>query len=138
MILEEAKEIYKTLESYPLQDEAFKVIGACMDVHSELGKGFLEVVYKDALEYEFSKKGIAFEREKKFDIQYKQIKLPHSYYADFVVYNNIILEVKAQEGVVEEHYRQVINYLAVSKLQLGLLVNFGEASLKFKRVVLNK
>jgi len=138
MILEEAKEIYKTLESYPLQEEAFQVIGACMDVHSELGKGFLEIVYKDALEYEFRKRGIAFEREKKFDIQYKEITLAHSYYADFVVCNNIILEVKAQEGVIEEHYKQVINYLAVSKLQLGLLVNFGEASLKFKRVVLTK
>ncbi len=138
MILEEAKEIYKTLDSYPLQDEAFQIIGTCMEVHRELGKGFLEIVYKDALEYEFNKKGITFEREKKFDIQYKEIKLAHSFYADFVVYNNIILEVKAQEGIIDESYKQVINYLAVSKLQLGLLVNFGEASLKFKRIVLTK
>lgn len=138
MILEEAKEIYKTLDSYPLQDEAFQIIGTCMEVHRELGKGFLEIVYKDALEYEFNKKGITFEREKKFDIQYKEIKLAHSFYADFVVYNNIILEVKAQEGIIDESYKQVINYLAVSQLQLGLLVNFGEASLKFKRIVLTK
>lgn len=115
-----------------------KVIGICFDVHNELGRGFSESVYKDALEYEFRKREVCFEREKKYKIQYKEIILPHYYYADFVVGGEIILEIKAQQGVIEDHYKQVLNYLAVSKCQLGLLVNFGESSLKFKRLMLSK
>ena len=75
---------------------------------------------------------------KKFEIAYKDIILPHYYIADFVAFGKIIIEVKAQENVAENHYKQVINYLAVSKLKLGLIINFGEESLKFKRVALTK
>jgi GxxExxY protein len=109
-----------------------------MEVHRNLGKGFLEVVYKDALQYELRKVNIGFEREKKFEIAYKDIILPHYYIADFVAFGKIIIEVKAQENVAENHYKQVINYLSVSKLKLGLIINFGEESLKFKRVALTK
>ena len=123
-------------KKYPLQDESYEIIGICMEVHRILGKGFLEIVYKDALEYEFEARGIPYEREKKYEIQYKEIILPHKYYADFVVLDNIILEVKAQKGVIDEHYRWVINYLAASKCQLGLIVNFGEDSLFTKRMIL--
>ena len=86
--------------------------------------------------YEFRKRQIPFEREVKYDIQYKDVILPHYYFADFVVYGNILLEIKAQVGVIEDHYKQVINYLAVSKLKSGMLINFGENALKFKRVIL--
>ncbi|SHI76384.1 GxxExxY protein [Tangfeifania diversioriginum] len=123
-------------KKYPLQKESYEIIGICMEVHRILGKGFLEIVYKDALEYEFTKKGIPYEREKKYEIEYKDIILPHHFYADFVVYNKIILEVKAQQGIVENHYKWVINYLAASKCKLGLIVNFGEDSLITKRVIL--
>jgi len=136
LILQEAQEIYKSEESHPSQKETYEIIGICMEVHRILGKGFLEVVYKDAMVYEFQKRGIPFEREVKYDIQYKDVVLPHYYFADFVVYGNILLEIKAQEGVVEEHYKQVINYLAASKLKLGMIINFGENSLRFKRVIL--
>jgi GxxExxY protein len=112
-------------KKYPYQSESFKVIGACMEVHKVLGKGLLEVVYKDALEVEFNKQNMAFEREKKFEVQYKNILLKHSFYADFVVFDKIILEVKAQSGLVEEHYKQTLNYLAISKMKLALLINFG-------------
>lgn len=115
-----------------------KIIGACFDVHNELGRGFSEVVYKDAVEYEFKKRAINFDRERKYEIQYKDIVLPHYYFADFVVADQIILEVKAQQGVIDDHFKQVLNYPAVSKCRLGLLVNFGESSLKFKRLVLSK
>ena len=138
LILEEPQEIYKTINNYPLQDETYKIIGICMEVHKQLGKGFLEIVYKDAIQYELTKENISFSREKKFEIEYKDIVLPHFYVADFVAFDSIILEVKAQEGFAEEHYKQVINYLAASKLKLGLIVNFGEDSLKFKRVILTK
>ena len=122
-------------KKYPLQKESYEIIGICMEVHRILGKGFLEIVYKDALEYEFNVRGIPYEREKMYEIQYKEIILRHKYYADFVVFNNIILEVKAQKGIVDEHYKWVINYLASSKCELGLIVNFGEDSLKTKRVI---
>jgi GxxExxY protein len=81
-------------------------------------------------------KGIPFEREKEYSVEYKGVILPHKFYADFVVFGKIILEVKAQKGIADEHYAQVINYLAVSGCKLGLLVNFGESSLAVKRVVL--
>ena len=123
-------------KKYPLQKESFEIIGICMEVHRILGKGFLEIVYMDALEYEFNVRGIPYEREKKYEVQYKEIILPHKFYADFVVFNNIILEVKAQKGIVDEHYKWVVNYLAISKCQLGLIANFGEDSLVTKRIIL--
>ncbi len=122
--------------NYPFKDESYEIIGICMEVHRILGKGFLEIVYKDALEYEFKSKNIFYEREKKYEIDYKGIILSHCFYADFVINNNIILEVKSQKDIVEEHYKWVINYLAISKCKIGLIVNFGENSLKTKRVIL--
>ena len=116
--------------------ESFQIIGLCMEVHRELGKGHDEVVYKDALEYEFAQNQISFSREKEYCIQYKTIILRHKYYADFVVLDQIVLEAKAAECLTDSHVKQVLNYLAASKLRLGLLVNFGEDSLVYKRVVL--
>ena len=107
-----------------------------MEVHRVLGKGFSEIVYKDALEYELNKKSISFEREKEFLIQYKEKILPHKFYADFVVQNEIILEVKCSSTIIEKYYAQVINYLIISKLQVGLILNFSEYSLEYKRVIL--
>lgn len=118
------------------KNESYKIIGACMEVHKILGKGHSEIVYKDALQYEFFKNQIPFEREKKFEIQYKDIILPHFYFSDFVVFNNIILEVKAIEMLTNSHIKQTLNYLAASKYKLGVLVNFGEDSLTYKRVIL--
>jgi len=72
------------------KEEAYKIIGKCFEVHNSLGPGFLEIVYKDALEYEFKKAGIPFEREKKYEVHYKDLILSHKFYADFVVYENNI------------------------------------------------
>ena len=121
---------------YPLQKEGYQIIGICMEVHRILGKGLLEIVYKDAIEYEFKTKEIPYEREKKYEVEYKGIFLPHYFFADFVVFDKIILEIKAQKGIVDEHISWVINYLAISKCPLGLIVNFGENSLITKRVIL--
>ena len=123
-------------KEYPYQNESYQIIGICMEVHRILGKGLLEIVYKDAIEYEFYKKGISYEREKKYEVNYKGIILPHYFFADFVVYDKIILEVKAQKGIVDEHYSWVINYLAISKCFLGLIINFGGSSLVTKRIIL--
>ncbi|MFA6277788.1 MAG: GxxExxY protein [Pedobacter sp.] len=129
--------IYNT-EEYPYQEETYDLIGIAMEIHRVLGKGFLEVVYKDALEYELIERGIRYEREKEYSINYKGVTLPHKFYADFVIDSKIILEIKSKLGVIEEHYAQVLNYLAISKLQVGLIINFHERSLQHKRVVLTK
>ncbi len=118
------------------KEESYKIIGICMEVYNILGKGHSEIIYKDALEYEFQKAGIPYSREKQYKIEYKDIILPHNYFADFVVYDKIILEIKAVETLTSSHIKQILNYLASSKLKLGLLVNFGEDSLMYKRVVL--
>jgi GxxExxY protein len=118
------------------KDEAFEIIGICMEVHKLLGGGFLEIVYKDAIEFEFRKTNIPYKREKEYEIPYKEIILPHHYYADFVVFDKIILEIKAVEGIIDEFIKQTINYLAVSKCKLGLIVNFGKEKLMYKRIVL--
>ena len=118
------------------KEEFYKIIGICMEVHRLLGRGFLEIIYKDALEYEFKKNNITFEREKEYKIPYKEIILQHMYYADFVVFDKIILEVKAINGIIDEFIKQTLNYLSASNNKLGIIVNFGEDSLKYKRLVL--
>ena len=119
-----------------LKDEVFKIIGLCMEVHRILGKGHNEVIYKDALEYELRLNNIPFEREKEYKIQYKDFILPRKYNADFVVFNEIIFEVKAISQLSISDTKQTLNYLASSKNKLGLLVKFGEDSLKYKRIIL--
>lgn len=118
------------------KEESYQIIGKCIEVHNNLGAGFLEIVYKDALEYEFRKAGIAYEREKQYEVNYKGIILPHKFYADFVIYDKIILEVKAISSISDEFIAQAINYLKVSSNQLALIVNFGELKLNYKRIVL--
>jgi GxxExxY protein len=118
------------------KEESYKIIGICMNVHKELGRGLLEIVYKDALEYEFKLQKIPYEREKEYKIFYKDIILPHKFYADFVVYENIILEIKACSLIIDEFIKQTLSYLAIAKSPLGIIVNFGEESLKYKRVLL--
>src|SRR6266516_3460866 len=106
------------------KEEAFQLVGFCMRVHGELGKGHDEVIYKDALVVELSRSGIPFSREKHYEVTYKGVVLPHFYYADFVIWDKILFEAKAAEKLSEAHVKQVLNYLAASKLRLGLLVNF--------------
>lgn len=106
-----------------------------MDVHNNLGRGFSEIVYKDALEYEFRKNDIPFQREREFAVNYKEVVLPHKFYADFVVWDKIILEVKSVTQLNNDHLEQTFNYLAVSNSKLGILVNFRERQLEYKRIV---
>ena len=118
------------------KQEVFQIIGFCMEIHRQLGKGHDEIIYKDALVVELSRAGIPFSREKAYSVIYKGILLPHSYYADFVIWDKILFEAKALEQLCDDHKKQVLNYLAASKIRLGLLVNFGGDSLEWKRVVL--
>ena len=118
-------------------EKSYPIIGVCMEVHRILGPGLLEIVYKDALEYEFQKKGIPYEREKKYEVAYKAIILPHYYFADFVVFGDVILEIKAVGGIVDEFIKQTLNYMSIAQSPLGIIANFGTLSLQHKRL-LNK
>lgn len=135
IIIEEPKSFYAN-DKYPLGKETYKIIGLAMEVHKEIGRGFLEIVYKDALEIEFNDNNILYDREKPFEINYKGRLLKRKYIADFIAHQQIILEIKAQSGIYDEDIKQTINYLACSKLKIGLIINFGEESLSFRRVIL--
>ena len=124
------------LDEYYLKDETYSIIGLCMEVHKVLGKGHNENVYGDALEYEFKMNNIPYEREKRYNINYKDIVLPRYYFSDFTVFGEIILELKAIQTLTSSETKQVLNYLAAAKNKIGLLVNFGEDSLKYKRLIL--
>ncbi|MBL7931040.1 MAG: GxxExxY protein [Bacteroidia bacterium] len=109
-----------------------------MEIHITIGKGFSEAVYKDCLSIELDSEKIRFEREKKFEKIYKCLRIPHHYFADFIVDDSIVLEIKSQSDLIDENIKQILNYLAASKCKYGILINFGENSLKFKRIVLTK
>ena len=117
------------------KEESYLIIGKCMEVHSELGHGFLEIVYKDALELVFSQDSIPYEREKPYKVYFRNVLLPHKFCADFVVLDKIVLEVKCVKTLTDEHVAQTINYLKVSGVKLGLLMNFGRGKLEYKRLV---
>ena len=118
-----------------LKEESYKIVGACLEVHTQLGMGFKEIVYKDALEIEFESNSIPFSREKQYKIEYKGKTLRHKFNADFIVFDQIVLEVKASSNIVNPFVAQTINYLKVSGLRLGIIANFGETSFTYKPVV---
>ncbi|MDZ7742709.1 MAG: GxxExxY protein [Bacteroidota bacterium] len=115
--------------------EAYEIIGACMEVHKELGNGFLEAIYHEALMREMNERKIPFETNVKLQVSYKNQLLHKVYFADLVCYDKIIVELKAADGIIPEHESQLINYLKATNYQLGLLVNFGAKSLQYKRIV---
>jgi GxxExxY protein len=107
-----------------------------MTVHKELGCGFLEAVYKEALGIEMKENDIPFVMEQPLDIYYKDILLTKKYFADVICFDKIILELKSTDNLVNQHYAQMLNYLNATKYRLGLLINFGQESLQYKRVIL--
>ena len=117
------------------KEESYKILGACFAVHSELGCGFLENVYHEALDKELTIREIPFKKEAKLDIIYRNEYLSKKYYADFICYDKIILELKACENISDNHIAQVVNYLSATNFKLGIIINFGSKSLTYKRVV---
>lgn len=111
------------------------LIGIGIEIQKTLGSGFLEIVYKDAFEYELRTIQIQYEREKEYLIRYKNIILPHRFFADFVVFDAIILELKSKKEISDEDFAQTINYLKCSGCKLGLILNSGRSKLEIKRVV---
>lgn len=118
------------------RQESYDIVGCLYEVFNCLGNGLSEIVYKDALEYEFNLRNIPFEREKEFAVSYKYIILKHKFYADFVLYDKIILEIKTVEILTDQHLGQCINYLKVSKNKLAILANYKGEGLEYKRIVL--
>ncbi|NER15958.1 GxxExxY protein [Spongiivirga citrea] len=118
------------------KEESYKIVGCLYEVFNNLGGGFSEIVYKDAIEYEFAKNDIPFEREKEYQVNYKGIILEHKFYADFVIQDKIILEVKTILQLTDVQLGQCINYLKVSNNKLAILANFSQQGFEYKRVVL--
>lgn len=127
-----------TSESYLFKAACFKIVGACMAVQNELGNAFLEPVYQEALALELDKRKIPYERESRLAIQYKDAVLDKKYFADFICYGKIVVELKVCRGLAPEHIAQALNYLSALKFDLALLVNFGTPRLQWKRVILSQ
>lgn len=122
-------------EKIIFKEESYKIIGICMNIHSTLGNGFLEAVYSEVLEKEFVKNNIPYQREVKLDLFFNGEKLDKKYKADFICFDNIILEIKAVSFIHENFTKQTLNYLKATDKKLGQLINFGEKSLKYKRII---
>ena len=116
--------------------ESYNIMGAAFHVYNTLGHGFLEAVYQEALEIEFRRRNIPYEREKELKIQYDGVELKQTYKADFVCYGKIIVELKAVSVLDDAHRSQVYNYLHATGYKLGLLMNFGcSEELEYERIV---
>lgn len=113
--------------------ETHAIIGAAMAVHRELGGGFLEAVYQDALQLEFENRSIPYEREKRLPVYYRGEILNAQYLSDFVCFGSVIVELKALQRIAGTEEAQIINYLKAARLTRGLLINFGAKSLQYKR-----
>ncbi len=122
-------------EKILFKEESYQIIGACMKVHRALGPGFLEAVYEEALEKEFIKSSIPFKRQKKLEIYYDNEKMNKYYRADFICFDKIILEIKSVKNIPVAFYSQLNNYLKATKKELGMLINFGQPSLTYKRII---
>ena len=121
------------------KDITQKIIGAAFEVHTFLGNGFQEVVYQRALSVEMRKAGLAFEREIEQNIYYKDFPKPiGTRRADFVVARKVLVELKAISVLENVHEVQTLNYLRAYRLEVALLINFGEKSLKYKRLILSQ
>ena len=116
--------------------QTYAIIGAAMAAHRELGNGFLEAVYQAALANELEGRGIPFEREVELPVRYKGQRLGVGYRADFLVFDAIIVELKAMERLTSRDVAQLLNYLKATGLRRGLLLNFGAKSLECRRMVL--
>jgi GxxExxY protein len=124
------------MSEFILKSETYRIIGACIEVYRNLGYGFLEVVYKDAMEIEFLHQDINYIREEEHAIDYKGVILKHKFLADYTLFERIIVEVKTnKDGITDDAIAQTLNYLKASGLRLGLIINFGKSALDYKRLI---
>ena len=119
---------------YLYKEETYEIIGAAMEVHRQLGCGFSEKVYQDALAHELRLRNIPFEREVRMKVVYKGETLEAEFIPDFVCYDRVIVELKAVEELTSMHRSQAINYAHVANMKVALLINFGAESLEYERL----
>lgn len=117
------------------EKDTYRIQGILFEVYNNLGSGFAEIVYKDAIEYELTLHQIPFEREKEYVVNYKGKPLKHKFFADFVLFGKIILEIKSCEKLDNSHKAQCINYLRVSRNKLALIANFNKNKLEYQRII---
>lgn len=117
------------------KDESYAIIGAAMEVHKQLGCGFIEKVYQDALEIEMGMRNIPFQRERHLPVFYKGIPIKHDYFADFICYDKIVIECKAVSEILDIHKKQTLNYMKINNFKLGIIINFSNQSLEHTRIV---
>lgn len=122
----------------PKDPRTHAIIGAAMEVHRQLGSGFLEAVYQEALELELAARGIPFQRQAAVEVRYKEQPLKCAYCADFICFDSIIVEIKSLTKLSGIEEAQIINYLKATGLEIGLLINFGAPSLEFRRFIRSK
>lgn len=119
------------------EELTYEIQGACFEVYRTMGCGFLEAVYQECLEIEFTECGIPFESQKELDLEYKGKRLKQRYMPDFVCHGKIIIEIKAVDKIASEHKAQLLNYLNATGMRLGLLVNFGHhPKIEWKRMII--
>ncbi|MBP3393039.1 MAG: GxxExxY protein [Lentisphaeria bacterium] len=119
------------------KDETYAIQGACFEVYKTLGNGFLEAVYQEALAREFDSSSIPFKEQCKLKLLYKGMPLKQTYKPDFICFDKIIVEIKAMSAITAEYEAQLLNYLKITNMHLGLLVNFGHyPRIEIKRFVL--
>jgi GxxExxY protein len=118
------------------KNEVYTIVGAAMEVYNVLGPGFLEAVYQESLEHELVARGIPFAAQKELSICYKHVRLNKSYFADFLVFDRVIVEIKALDSLTTREEAQLLNYLKATGLQVGLLLNFGSSGkLQWRRMI---
>jgi GxxExxY protein len=120
------------------KEEVYQIIGSAIEVHNKLGCGFLEPVYQEAFNIELAERHIPARPQVELKIEYKGHKLEKSYIADYVIFEKIIVEIKAIENLTKREESQILNYLKATGFELGLLINFGAQSLQWKRMVHSK
>jgi GxxExxY protein len=119
------------------EKETYNILGACFQVYKTMGCGFLEAVYQECLEIECRKRDIPFISQPVLELKYSGIPLHQKYIPDFVVYDEVIVEIKAVSELASEHKAQLLNYLHATNLEVGLLVNFGHyPKLEYKRMII--
>lgn len=117
------------------KNESYSIIGAAFEVHKQLGNGFVEKVYQDALEIEMSLRHIPNKREQHLPIFYKGVQIKHDYFADFICFDSIVIECKAVSEILDVHKSQTLNYMKINNFKLGIIINFSKQSLDYCRIV---